>query len=74
MLNLEDIPTDAELIGTETDGILTDDLDYMGNAGVILGQLDPTEIDLTTGQPRWSEPQRELIIKFNDMLREWRDL
>jgi hypothetical protein len=71
MLHVLDIATDPEKISEDTE-ILISDID-MADVGVILGQLDPTEVDTKTMTPRWDEDQRALIIKFNDALREWRE-
>lgn len=72
MLNIEDLPVDSGVIAQDTIDNL-DEMEDAANAGVILGQLDPLEIDLQTGLPRWNEAQREVIIKFNDELAEWRE-
>jgi hypothetical protein len=73
MLHVLDIPTDSEKISEDTEMLACEDSLDMANVGVILGQLDPTEVDTKTMTPRWDEDQRALIIKFNDALREWRE-
>ncbi len=73
MLNIKDIPADASFMAQQTIDMTDESAETAADAGVILGQLDPTEIDLSTGLPRWTDSQRALILKFNDALAEWRE-
>ena len=73
MLNYDDLPTDPSEIGQDTIDLIDESGETAANAGVILGQLDPTEIDHKTGLPKWNEGQRELIVRFNDKLSDWKD-
>lgn len=73
MLKFEDLPTDADTIASDTEVIVCEDNQDLANVGVILGQLDPTEVDHRTGQPRWTPDQMEIIVKLNSQLREWQE-
>lgn len=69
-----DLPTDPDLIeeasSTFVDNQL-DDAQSTVDAVLILGQLDPLEVGKDF-LPRWTESQRELIIKAGDLLGEWK--
>ncbi len=73
MLNATDLPIDPSQIGQETMDLVEESVEGAAELGVLIGQLDPTEVDLSTGLPRWNEEQRSLILRFNDKLEEWRE-
>ena len=73
MLNASDLPVDESYIAQQSIDLTDATQESAANVGLILGQLDPTEIDLKTGQPRWNEGQRALILKFSDALAEWNE-
>jgi hypothetical protein len=53
--------------------LLNLDMEVLVDAALIIGQLDPTEVDTTTMLPRWTDAQRELITKARDQVSEWQD-
>lgn len=73
MLNSSDLPTDAIVLEQDAQSFLDqfEAPEEFVDVIIILGQLDPIEINLRNGFPRWTEAQRELIIKANDLVREW---
>lgn len=73
MLDPKNLPVDLSVIAQDTVDIVEDTDESAADTGVILAQLDPTEIDLSTGQPRWTEGQRALILKAQDALTDWRE-
>lgn len=54
-------------------GLLNGDLEVLIDAALIIGQLDPTEVDTRTMLPRWSDSQRELITSARATLSDWQD-
>lgn len=73
MIKPQDLPIDIQDIASEVEAIVAEETEDLADVGVILGQLDPTEIDLKTGLPRWTPEQMTIIVKLNDRLREWQD-
>jgi hypothetical protein len=55
------------------DVLLAEEGEHLVNAALIIGQLDPTEIDTSSMLPRWTDAQRELISRAREQLGEWRD-
>ncbi len=74
MQHAEDLPTDIATIEREAVEFV-DDLGVLNatDAIMILGQLDATEIDLKTGQPRWTDSQRALILEASEKLAGWKE-
>lgn len=69
-----DLPTDPDQVEASASDFVDNELDYVAaavDAVLILGQLDPLEI--RDFLPRWTESQREIIVKANDQLREWQE-
>jgi len=70
-INQQDVPTDSSKMESDAEVILAEnDVDLI-NALLIIGQLDPTEVDLTNGKPRWNEDQRDLIVKAVETVNDW---
>lgn len=67
-----DLPTDIDVIADDVVSELDlQDDDTLSNLGVILGQLDPVEVE--NGAPRWTNSQREIIAKMNGKFSEWKE-
>lgn len=73
MISYEDLPTDPSQVEGEASEFAEDSAQRLVDTVIILGQLDPLEIDLTTGQPRWNETQRASIIEAKTLLATWQE-
>lgn len=81
-IKLEDLPTDADQLGTDAE-IFFESGDDQVNAIVILAQLDPTEVvtvtkedgddspGLVRREARWTEDQQKLILTAQEMFGTW---
>ena len=69
----ENLPVDPADLEQDAGDFFEVDIDTCVQSLVILGQLDPTEIDLKTGLPRWTPEQMTVIVKANDWLSERQD-
>ena len=67
----DNLPTDPADIEQDSSDFFEQDIETAVEAVLVLGQLDPTEIDLTTGLPRWTEKQMLLISKAKSLLGNW---
>lgn len=70
-IDLNEIPTDSEIIASEFEVIACEDGVDLANVALIVGQLDALEV--VDGKPRWTEDQRLIIVKTNQALREWKE-
>jgi hypothetical protein len=72
-INPTDLTADPADYEQDAETFFAGDIEDLVDTVLILGQLDPTEIDLRTGQPRWTENQRKVIVKAVTKLPEWQD-
>jgi hypothetical protein len=69
MIDQVELIADETTVDSDTEALFGD-LEKLGDAVLIIGQLDPTEVD---GKmlPRWSPAQRELIIAAAELVGNW---
>ena len=73
MINPTDLAADSADVEQDAQDFFSLDLDDSVTAVLILGQLDPTEIDYAKSEPRWNDSQRDLILKAGGILAAWRE-
>jgi hypothetical protein len=69
----EDLIADQSDIEQDAEEFFEQDIETLVTSITVLGQLDPTEVDLTAGLPRWTPDQMSLITKARGKLDNWRE-
>jgi hypothetical protein len=73
-LQIGDLATDPADIEQDVQSFFDDNgVEPLVETVLILGQLDPTEIDLGTGFPRWTPAQMHVITQARSKVEDWRE-
>lgn len=73
-LHIGDLATDpADVEQDAADFFDNEGTEQLAEVILILGQLDPTEVHLGTGHPRWTPAQMAIITKAQGKLNDWRE-
>jgi hypothetical protein len=67
--NYEDLPTDTGDVEQTVEAFFAD-MEPLCDAFMVIAQLDPTEVNLKTGKPRWTTRQQAIILKANTAVNE----
>lgn len=69
----DSLPTDPADVEQDAQAFFDRDIDTLVQSMIILGQLDPTEINLQTGLPRWTPEQMKVISGARSQLATWQE-